>query len=67
MIRNLAILALFVFNWIRQLLAIVRDGGVLIPHHDTVIESGDHVIVFCTHKRVVGPVERLFQLGAGFL
>ncbi|RLJ68240.1 Trk system potassium transporter TrkA [Sulfurisoma sediminicola] len=40
---------------------------VLIPHHDTVIESGDHVVVFCTRKRQVAEVERLFQVSAGFL
>jgi trk system potassium uptake protein len=40
---------------------------VIIPHHDTVIESGDHVIVFCMRKRQVTEVERLFQVAAGFL
>ena len=43
------------------------DGQVIIPHHDTVIESGDHVIVFLPHKRMVREVERLFQVGAMFL
>ncbi len=42
------------------------DQQVIIPHHDTVIESGDHVIVFCTHKRQVKEVVRLFQVGALF-
>ena len=40
---------------------------VIIPHHDTVIESDDHVIVFCMRKRQVIEVERLFQVSAGFL
>lgn len=40
---------------------------VIIPHHDTVIETGDHVIVFCMRKRQVVEVERLFQVAAGFL
>ena len=40
---------------------------VLMPHHDTVIESGDHVVVFCTHKRLVKQVEKLFQVGFGFI
>ena len=40
---------------------------VIMPHHDTVIESGDHVIVFCTHKRLVRQVEKLFQVGVTFL
>ncbi len=39
---------------------------VLIPHHDTLIESGDHVVVFCTRKRQVAEVEKLFQVAAGF-
>ncbi|MBW7862753.1 MAG: Trk system potassium transporter TrkA [Rhodocyclaceae bacterium] len=40
---------------------------VIMPHHDTVIESGDHVIVFCTHKRLVKQVEKLFQVSFSFL
>ena len=40
---------------------------VIIPHHDTVIESDDHVIVFCTRKREVTQVEKLFQVGFHFL
>lgn len=40
---------------------------VLMAHHDSVIESGDHVIVFCTHKRLVPQVEKLFQVGFTFL
>lgn len=40
---------------------------VVMPHHDTVIESDDHVIVFCTHKRLVRQVERLFQVDVTFL
>ena len=40
---------------------------VIMPHHDTVIEPEDHVIVFCTNKRLVRQVEKLFQVGFGFL
>jgi len=40
---------------------------VIIPHHDTVIESDDHVVVFCVRKRQVAEVEKLFQVGVGFL
>jgi trk system potassium uptake protein TrkA len=39
---------------------------VIIPHHDTAIESGDHVVVFCTRKREVAPVEKLFAVGFQF-
>jgi trk system potassium uptake protein TrkA len=31
-----------------------------------VIEAGDHVVVFCTHKRQVADVEKLFQVSVGF-
>ena len=40
---------------------------VIIPHHDTVIEENDHVVVFCTRKREVAQVEKLFQVGFQFL
>ena len=44
-----------------------RDVQVIIAHHDTVIEPGDHVIVFVVNKRMVAKVEKLFQVGIGFL
>ena len=51
--------------------AIVRGEGeaseVLMPHHDTVIETGDHVIIFMAHKRMLRDVEKLFQVSATFL
>lgn len=40
---------------------------VIIPHHDTVIESDDHVIVFVPRKRMVREIEKLFQVGATFM
>ncbi len=43
--------------------AIVRGDDVLIAHHDTVIESEDHVILFLTDKKRIGEVEKLFQVG----
>jgi trk system potassium uptake protein TrkA len=46
--------------------AILRGPTVLIPHHDTVLESGDHVVVFCTRKRQLAAVEKLFQERSGF-
>ena len=47
--------------------SITRHGEVVIAHHDTVIEPEDHVIVFCTRKKLVKKVERLFQVGFHFL
>ncbi len=38
-----------------------------MAHHDTVIESDDHVIVFVVNKHMVSKVERLFQVDVGFL
>lgn len=37
-----------------------EDAEVIIPHHDVVIESCDHVIVFVVNKRLVPRVEKLF-------
>ena len=47
--------------------SITRHGEVVIAHHDTVIEPEDHVIVFCTRKKLVKKVERLFQVAFHFL
>ena len=44
----------------------VPGDYVIIPHHDTVIEADDHVIVFCTRKVQIPQVEKLFQVGASF-
>jgi len=42
------------------------ERQVILPHHDTVIEQNDHVIVFVPRKRMVREVEKLFQVGATF-
>jgi trk system potassium uptake protein TrkA len=47
--------------------AIVRGDEVLIAHHDTIIESEDHVILFLVDKRRIPDVEKLFQVGVTFL
>jgi len=47
--------------------AIVRNDQVIIAHHDTVIESQDHVILLVADKNRVPEVERLFQVGVTFL
>ncbi|MCX8144790.1 MAG: Trk system potassium transporter TrkA [Azovibrio sp.] len=44
-----------------------RSGRVEIAHGDSVIQSGDHVIVFCVQKKLVRKVEQLFQVGFHFL
>lgn len=47
--------------------AVVRGEEVIIAHHDTVIESDDHVILFLSDKKCIVEVERLFQVGVTFL
>ena len=47
--------------------AIVRENDVIIAHHDTVIEAGDHVILFLVDKRHIKAVEQLFQVSVTFL
>jgi len=49
------------------IVALVRDDRVIIAHHDTVLESGDHVILFLTDRRKVEDLEKLFQVGIGFV
>ena len=53
-----------------QIGAIVRGEGdqvrTIVAHHDTVIETDDHLIVFLPRKRMVREVEKLFQVSATF-
>lgn len=44
-----------------KIVTLVRGEKVIMAHHDTVIENGDHVILFLSDKRHVEQVERLFQ------
>lgn len=46
--------------------AIVRDGEVIMAHHDTVIQNNDHVILFLTDRRMINEVERLFAVALTF-
>jgi len=47
--------------------AIVRGDKVLMAHHDTVIETDDHVILFMADRRQIDEVERLFEVAVGFV
>ena len=47
--------------------AVVRNDDVLIAHDDTIIMSGDHVIMFLIDKKHINIVEKLFQVSAIFL
>ena len=49
------------------IVALVREGQVIIAHHDTVIETDDHVILFLTDRRKIENLENLFQVGVSFV
>ena len=44
-----------------SIVALVRGEKVVIAHHDTRIETEDHVIVFLADRRQVEAVQRLFH------
>lgn len=45
---------------------IVREDKVMEAHHDTLIRTDDHIIMFLTDRRQVDQVARLFQLPGRF-
>ncbi|OQW93586.1 MAG: Trk system potassium transport protein TrkA, partial [Beggiatoa sp. IS2] len=47
--------------------ALVRGNEVVMAHHDTVVKSEDHIILFLVDKKRIGAVERLFQVEVTFL
>ncbi len=49
------------------IVALVRDDQVIIAHHDTIIETDDHVILFMTDRRKIERIEQLFQVGVSFV
>ena len=49
------------------IVALVRDDQVIIAHHDTVIETDDHVIIFLTDRRRIENLETLFQVDVSFV
>ncbi|MFF7707254.1 Trk system potassium transporter TrkA [Pseudomonas sp. NPDC007930] len=46
--------------------AIIREDEVMIAHDNTVIASGDHVILFVVDKKYIRDVEKLFHVGLSF-
>jgi trk system potassium uptake protein TrkA len=46
--------------------AVVRGDDVIIAHHDTIIETDDHVILFLVDKQYIPDVEHLFQVSVTF-
>jgi len=50
-----------------NIIALVRGDQVIIAHHDTVIETDDHVILFMTDRRKIDKLENLFQVEVSFV
>ncbi len=46
---------------------IVRGNDLIIAHHDTLVESEDHVILLVLDKKRLSEVESLFQVDATFI
>lgn len=44
----------------------LREPQVIIPRSATALESGDHVVFFLPHKRLVRDVEKLFRVSPTF-
>jgi len=49
------------------IVAIARKDKVIMAHHDSLVEAGDHVILVLLDKSRIPEVERLFQVGITFL
>jgi trk system potassium uptake protein TrkA len=41
--------------------AVVRGEQVIMAHHDTIVQAGDHAILFLSDRRHIEAVERLFM------
>ena len=50
-----------------NIIALVRGEQVIIAHHDTIIETDDHVILFMTDRRKIDKLENLFQVDVSFV
>lgn len=47
--------------------AIVRGKKAIMAHHDLVIESDDHVVLFVNNKKCIPTIESLFQVKATYI
>ncbi len=50
-----------------DIVALVRGEQVIIAHHDTVVETDDHVILFMTDRRKIEHLENLFSVDVSFV
>jgi len=46
--------------------AVVRGQDVLMAHHDLVLKSEDHLILFVTEIKTLRKIEKLLQVSASF-
>ena len=44
----------------------VRDRVVILANKKTVINSGDHIIIFAITKKDIPKIEKMFQVSVGF-
>jgi len=49
-----------------SVVALARGEEIILPDGDTVIASGDHVVVFVPSRQQIPGVEKLFQVSAAF-
>lgn len=49
-----------------QIAAILRNQEIIIPQNNTIIQSGDHVIVYAANRNVMKRIEKLFQVSLLF-
>ena len=47
--------------------AVVKANEVVLPSHSLVIDENDHVILFLSDKRYIPAIEKMFQVGVGFI
>lgn len=47
--------------------AIARGDGIAMPQPDTVVEDGDHLVLFIDGRHRIGEVEKLFRVSATFV
>jgi trk system potassium uptake protein TrkA len=50
-----------------DIIALVRGEHVIIAHHDTEIETDDHIILFMTDRRKIEHLENLFSVDVSFI
>lgn len=50
-----------------NIVTIVRGDEVIMAHHDTIIQTDDHVVLFMTDRRKIDRIESMFQVGVSFV